>query len=320
MCKLLKSKDYVLIIDEALDCIGLHKNVSADDIRILMDSGTIEINPSTERLEWVGGADDRYEGNFLQLKEECLNGNIVSGDCKHFFWQFPSEFFSAFQKIFVLTYLFQGSLMRTYLDAEKVPYEIKTLNSGQLDVFDPKREIRELKALSDRIDIYEGPMNRIGVKHGRAHPLSAGWYRRQDDAVFKKIQSSTRRFMNDVAGTPSMENMWTCFKSNRGKLKGNGYAKGFVPLNAKATNDFATKQSLAYLCNVFVNPRVKQYLVARGSQVFENVYALSEMLQWIWRSRIRESETINLFVPSERMRTLLQEWLKGASIEELQRL
>ena len=42
----------------------------------------------------------------------------------------------------------------------------------------------------------------------------------------------------------------------------------------------------------------------------EDAYALSEMLQLIWRSRIRKGESINVYIPSRRMRELFEDWLK----------
>jgi hypothetical protein len=33
------------------------------------------------------------------------------------------------------------------------------------------------------------------------------------------------------------------------------------------------------------------------------------MIQFIWRSAIRDGKPIHLFVPSERMRTLLKDWM-----------
>ena len=42
-------------------------------------------------------------------------------------------------------------------------------------------------------------------------------------------------------------------------------------------------------------------------------YALSEMLQWIWRSAIRDGKEINLYIPSKRMRTLLTDWIDETS-------
>ena len=41
----------------------------------------------------------------------------------------------------------------------------------------------------------------------------------------------------------------------------------------------------------------------------QSLYSLSEMVQFIWRSRIRNGEPIDLYVPSKRMRELLIAWL-----------
>ena len=43
--------------------------------------------------------------------------------------------------------------------------------------------------------------------------------------------------------------------------------------------------------------------------VNEDGYALSEMLQFIWRSAIRDGKEIWVYIPSIRMRTLLKEWI-----------
>ena len=95
----------------------------------------------------------------------------------------------------------------------------------------------------------------------------------------------------------------------------------FVSCNAKATNDYYDRQVLAYLINRFYNPliqdmfRDKYHIKLDGDR-----YALSEMIQWIWRSCIRRSDLpmeerkIDLFIPSKRMRNLLVRWLAGEPI------
>jgi len=51
--------------------------------------------------------------------------------------------------------------------------------------------------------------------------------------------------------------------------------------------------------------------------VHNDLHALSEMLQLIWRTRIRKFESINVYVPSSRMRGLLQDWLDSNNDKEL---
>jgi hypothetical protein len=41
------------------------------------------------------------------------------------------------------------------------------------------------------------------------------------------------------------------------------------------------------------------------------------MLQWLWRSRVRNGEPVTVFIPSARMRGLLQRWLDAKSTMEL---
>ena len=50
----------------------------------------------------------------------------------------------------------------------------------------------------------------------------------------------------------------------------------------------------------------------RQEDVFDkDLWALSTMLQFIFRSRLRKGESINLYIPSSRMRGLFKLWLEG---------
>ena len=103
--------------------------------------------------------------------------------------------------------------------------------------------------------------------------------------------------------------MWTCFKDFKTKCKGKGYIKGFVSCNARATNDYRHKKNLAYVVNIFNNPMILKFFRNKGVSVDENSFALSELIQWIFRSQLRDGKKINLYIPSSRMRNLLKQWL-----------
>ena len=94
-------------------------------------------------------------------------------------------------------------------------------------------------------------------------------------------------------------------------MKGSGYTKGFVSCNCRSTNDFADRYNLVYAINRYLNPGVPLYFSKKNIVINEDLYALSEMLQWIWRSRIRNGEPINIYIPSNRMRWLLKNWLNN---------
>ena len=62
--------------------------------------------------------------------------------------------------------------------------------------------------------------------------------------------------------------------------------------------------------NVYLHPGITHFFKQRGINIDEDLYGLSEMIQWIWRSRIRKGENINIYIPSMRMRNLLNAWMK----------
>ena len=43
----------------------------------------------------------------------------------------------------------------------------------------------------------------------------------------------------------------------------------------------------------------------------KDLWALSNMIQFVFRSRLRKGEPINLYVPSRRRRELFKRWLDG---------
>lgn len=61
--------------------------------------------------------------------------------------------------------------------------------------------------------------------------------------------------------------------------------------------------------NRYPNKNVKLYMQGYGVYIDDEQFALAEMVQWVWRSRIRNGEPIKLCIASERMEKLFKEWL-----------
>ena len=65
---------------------------------------------------------------------------------------------------------------------------------------------------------------------------------------------------------------------------------------------------LIYLYDQHVNPVVGRW-VNNSSRSFDDAYALTELIQWVWRSRVRRGEAITLYLPAPRMRRIFLDWL-----------
>ena len=128
-----------------------------------------------------------------------------------------------------------------------------------------------------------------------------------------QLKNNIMNFFNNIRGVGSSDNIWTTFKDYYSCLKGKGYTKGFLPLNSRATNEYRDRTSVVYPVNRYLNPFVKNFFSTSGIKVDEDGYALSEMLQFIWRSAIRNGEEIWVYIPSIRMRNLLKQWIEENS-------
>ena len=131
--------------------------------------------------------------------------------------------------------------------------------------------------------------------------------------TIKVLKNNIQNFFRNIRNDNSSDNIWTTFKDYQSLLKGKGYTKGYLPLNSRATNEYRERTSVAYPVNRYLNPFVKNFFNSNNIEVDENGFALSEMVQFIWRSAIRDGKEIWVFIPSIRMRNLLKQWIKENS-------
>ncbi len=325
----LLSANYTLVIDEVLTCCDFFDGLTKFDQDDLFSAGKVFVEQTTKRLRWNHVEHGSYEGKFSPIKHLCDNGNLAvytegNRSKRVLIWQFPIEFLECFKEVFVLTYLFQGSPMRSYLEAEGVSFDLKAVSGSRATGYQLipwlDHNEGEIKSMIRKlVSIYEGRGNDIGSPNGREQPLSSSWFKRADAASMRKLKGNTVTFFKNHAKTRSAYNSWTTFKDHRQKLKGESYSgkSCWIPLNTKATNDFAHKKSMAYLANRFSLPILRNYFADQGIAINDDVFAISEMVQVICRTAIRNNEPVMLYIPSERMRTLFQLWLRTESTAEL---
>lgn len=74
-------------------------------------------------------------------------------------------------------------------------------------------------------------------------------------------------------------------------------------------NVYSDRHYLAYCVNNFLRPWESRYYKERGVEVDNDSYGLSFLIQWVFRSAIRNGEEIWVYIPSARMRSLFTQWL-----------
>jgi hypothetical protein len=159
-------------------------------------------------------------------------------------------------------------------------------------------------------DGYDTRLNDIGDDRTS---LSANWFKQRGRSHndIKTLRNNLNTFFKTRAKSTSEQRLWTTYKDYIEWLLGdrNRYATNFLSLNARATNAYKSANNVAYLVNRFVNPNIAKFFMSKGIEIDADQFALSEMVQFIWRSAIRDSKEILLYMPSRRMRRLFKEWI-----------
>lgn len=92
-------------------------------------------------------------------------------------WNFPTMFFSLFEKCYICTYLWDGSMQRAYFNLHNIQYVHMTLKNDKLDFYNPSKETETRKQNWELINLYSGNLNKIGVPDKKnRNPLTKSWY------------------------------------------------------------------------------------------------------------------------------------------------
>jgi hypothetical protein len=300
LIELLTGAGYTLILDEVMDVIE-QADISKLDIRTLLTAGHIEV--IDDKVHWI--TDEYVDGRFMDIKLLAKAGNLFMIDGEFLIWCFPPKVFEAFDSVITMTYLFNGQLQRCYFDLYKIPYEYKAVNEKfELIPYEERNENRA--DLFQLIDLcIEEKFNDIGKAD---NAFGARWLRNASGEKLIEIKKHTYTFFRSQCKAKGNEIMWSTLKEVEPFLKGRGYAKSSIAVNSRATNEYSDRWALAYLFNRFMRPHEVVFFRSHGVSVDVDMLAVSDLLQWIWRSRIRNGEPIKLYLPSSRMRSLLKAW------------
>lgn len=312
-----RCQGYTLIMDEVANVIEEFQ-ITKNDTEILLRD-FVSVNKTTRLLEWRDDKRD-YTGKFDEVREKCDMNCLALYGSKVMLWLMPVESFSAFRKVFILTYMFNGQLQRYYYDFYGLPYDFIYVEGDTVDNYHFVDEIQSQPIKYDYsklIHILDNEkLNSIG---DRQTDLSYSWYARNEDnnIVLNQLKKNIYNYFYNIRKSPTAKNIWTTFKGFRQKLSGKGYARGFVQSSCRATNEYKDRDSIAYCANKYLKPTIKNFFVGHGIEVDEDSYATSEMLQFIWRSAIRDGKEIWIYIPSVRMRELLKKWIEDNPLETI---
>ena len=323
MLRDIRNQGYTLIVDEAVDVLD-EIEVNNWDIQVLVAGGYLKVangDLTTDGCKEIPR--DVVEGKGVRSRMFDLVNAIQNkraatllDDGKHVLvWQLPTNFVTAFKDVIIMTYMIEGQELGGYLRANRLSYTkigVARCDDGAYRFGKYNEYIPEyVYDLPNKIHILgHEKLNAVG-RHKSA--LSMAWFQREENRslIRRHVENLKTNIWRSECGPGKF--MWSSFKSQAGLSRRKGFKTSFLVFNARATNEYRNKDHLAYLANIYLNVGHKILFKRRGAPIDEDAYALSTMIQWIWRSAIRDGKEIWVYVPSSRMRRLLMDWIAEVS-------
>lgn len=316
--ELIKEQEYTLILDEAISVVN-PINISKGDLNLLTKNNTMIINED-DSVMWQ---DEEYKGKFDEIKTLCKN-KILYYYNSFLFWTLNPLAFKSFEEVIVLTYLFEGQTLKYFFDLHNIEYEMKSViknDAGKYELVEYNKYLDEREDIAKRLNVYEdkgkSKFNSNFIVKDSKFTLSSSWLIKADNTIKTRFKKNLESYIkNNKAKTNDV--FWTTKKSLAKSFK-NKYTTynenkkcNFVPLNIRATNKYKDCTYCAYLFNRFMNPLEKRFFKSKGIEVNEDVLAVSDLIQFLFRGCIRKqdsNEVLNVYLPSKRMRKLLEDYL-----------
>lgn len=317
--ELIRQGDYTLILDEVMDVVEA-LDIKDGDTQLFFDHGILSVNEHSV-VSWHDSNYLKHDGVYRDFAYAVSSGYVIMDEGSLMIWKFPFAMFDAFNDVYILTYMFDAQLQKYYFDLCDATYEFigaRQRSDGCYEFCTVAEMNHQKRPLLDKVHIVDDPkMNEIGDD---TYALSKNWFIKAEKrkvggkTAFSQIKTMLESFVRRRWENVSAEKiLWSTHKAYRSKISGKGYASSFLAFNYRATNDYKERDHLMYIINVYVPSGLRMYFESYGIYVNQDRFALSVMVQWIFRSAIRQGKDIWVYLPSSRMRRLLIDWLKEVS-------
>jgi hypothetical protein len=323
----IKSENYILIMDEVANVINKEK-IPKDDMLMLVNNDVVSIEED-DRVIWKNRL---YNGTFNYLKVLSESKNLFIHNGCLLFWTMPVANFYSFKEVYILTYLFDGQIQKYYYDYHEMEYEkysVEKDDDGTYKLIDYNKKVENREEIGELIHFYEDYQNGKSVsklntnylskKDNPEKALSKSWFDRASEKSIKQLKNNITNYCRNQCKTDNNEILWTVFKSKAPLLKNpkckldkndNRLKDNFLPFNTRATNQYSNRKTIIFAINRFMDPNEKQFFYHRGIEVNEDLLALSDLIQFLFRGCIRNKEPMSCYIPSKRMRDLLKSWIE----------
>ena len=300
------AENMTLVIDEALSVYEENTDIKKSEVKKLLNIGILYLDEDKitlrfDRSKFGDNSDceiDKVaETAYESLAMMCDLSQLMLIDGQTLVWEMSADMLKKFKKVIICTYMFEGQLFDSYLKKHNISYTIEKFGKQP-------RDVKHLfNVLNDKY------LNSIGVDDTA---LSKSFF--EKPSTKKKVRDDCRKHLHSVMTkwkAKTDNRLFTCFKADKSIIANTRYNKNWLPFNCRATNEYGHITNVAYLVNIYPSPILVKASNSKETEFSVDVHALQEMIQFLYRSALRNDKAVNIYIPSSRMRGLLFRWLDG---------
>lgn len=325
----LQQQGYHVVSDEEVAAIKPFA-CNSHDVQLMLKTGLVKIEDHG-RVVLTQPLSEYAATSFCRIANEASKGTLyrsfVSGEeLGYLVTQLPIELFLSAKEVTIITYMFENSFLDNFLKLYGIGWEYKTVKLR-------KTNEEVIASLKDNINFKTLP----AIDALSRFTLTFSWYEKATipqlqlvgnayRAVMRKIKNDESRLVVTLPKDNAVKYLNDPKrKSDRkrntryaGREKDRPISNCYLSARSRATNDYADRDVVVHLYNRNPNMSVVQYFKSYGFNIDSDQFALSELIQFIFRSAVREGKPIDLYVASERMKKLFTDWLNDVEIEEVE--
>jgi len=163
--------------------------------------------------------------------------------------------------------------------------------------------------LSNKLNILTDTSKKLNSIYLRdENSLSIAWFNKSKNNVELVQKSLYTYFQNNIKYKAKNNNAtWTTHKEFENQIAGKGNTKARTSMYGVSE---VKNKYLAFMANVYINDfKIRKYKIDKKE--YMDIIPLLILVRWIVNNMDINEDSVTLYIPSERMRNLLINWLKG---------
>lgn len=312
--ELIQKQGYNLVLDEELAVVERFEDAKRGDLRLMVESGLAEVAEPFSRVKVTCPPRFFTDSSYQSIAEAAEGGYLFTAkntsQYNFMVTMVPVELFRSFKSVLIITYMFQGSILDLYLQLHNLKWEYVNfpLHKTTQEVVAQVRSLITFKTTPTLARLSRSSLSHTWYAGARQEQLrkigaAIACVRRQEGAerllltLPKEYALRGRKSVCRPKDAPAIAQwLWA---------------------GTRATNDHGNKDVVLHLYNRFPNENVRVYFEQHGLKLDRDRFALAEMIQFVFRSAVRNGKPITLYVGSTRMKDLFEQWLSQTDSSHL---